>query len=718
MITVNRFYRIIICLLVIGFICVLAGSIDSIRSQTIGISNNPNLNLLIGLTFCLISLLIIWKIFHWLDMLSEKGCLFFSIAILALMTGIFALVSFSARVSQFVDSIDVLDTAFYLRNHPEATEELPYIKYVGSFGNNYPVILFESFLIKILSGLGAHDIGDILNHLNILVLMIAVFLTWLIMKETRGIKAAAKTVTIFLMNPSLYLLVNWTYSMTYSLPIMMGILYIVLRLKRVKTKAGGMALAFVEGMLTGGGFLIRATTVFPLIAVGIIWLPSFIRKGINKRRIIQIVCFLLAAVLMITLVNIQVEKRFGKIKSRNLPLSFWTMLGSHGDGAWNDADLDKVMLIDNPENRMKFALEQTMDNYAVLGIDGTLDLWYNKIATCWTDGGFFYWSPVVSEGNALSEYLLGSGARNQLTKMYCQAFRLFMIISFLLACLITLIRKKEPEIILVLMITIFGCVAFHTIWETNVRYSIPFILPMLAVSGYGISTFQKNVDSRGLLQYAPKKTMGFVLLGFLIIVCSSLNVALKEERKLNFNRVFSTGDTRVCAEIEPHSFVKLEQDFYTDKPFNTLFFKAGLPEQKAKADCSGYMVVIRNDEGEKLKELYLPSEKIGKSGITASFDIISGHKHYYVSLEKTEPEKESLLFYTHYTYGVNPYRGVLKVDGSEAYPSDLMMDVYESETTTVFSDKGRITVILLILLSGIFIAFVPIGRKTKCPVPQ
>ena len=140
-------------------------------------------------------------------------------------------ISFSARVTQLVDSIDVMDMAFYLRKHAEATEELPYIRYVGSFGNNYPVIFFESFLIKVLTWLGFHDVENVLNHLNVAVLMTANIFTWLIVKETQGIKAAAKTAILCLLNPYLYLLVNWTYTMTYSLPIMMGILYIMLRKK-------------------------------------------------------------------------------------------------------------------------------------------------------------------------------------------------------------------------------------------------------------------------------------------------------------------------------------------------------------------------------------------------------------------------------------------------------------------------------------------------------
>lgn len=232
--TVNKFNRLILIILFISFLCVIARSIHFIHTQQIGTANNTNQAIFLGLFFCLMIFLFIWKTFRWLDNLDEKKCFLFSLVIFLIMTGLFTAVSFSARVMQFADSTDVLDMAFYLNNHAEAAEDSPFIDYIGSFGNNYPVILLESFLIKCLRWLGFQDIGTVLTRLNVVVLLTAVVLTWLIVKETRGVRTAAKTAVVCILNPYLYLIVNWTYSMTYSLPVMMGIVYIVLRLKRVK----------------------------------------------------------------------------------------------------------------------------------------------------------------------------------------------------------------------------------------------------------------------------------------------------------------------------------------------------------------------------------------------------------------------------------------------------------------------------------------------------
>ena len=86
-VVINRFYKIIICLLIICFTCVVMGSINIIRNQTIGATNNPNQSLLVGFAICLLCFLYVWKCFRWLNTLNEKRCYLFSLIIMLLITG-------------------------------------------------------------------------------------------------------------------------------------------------------------------------------------------------------------------------------------------------------------------------------------------------------------------------------------------------------------------------------------------------------------------------------------------------------------------------------------------------------------------------------------------------------------------------------------------------------------------------------------------------------
>ena len=96
-----------------------------------------------------------------------------------------------------------------------------------------------------------------------------------------------------------------------------------------------------------------------------------------------------------------------------------------------------------------------------------------------------------------------------------------------------------------------------------------------------------------------------------------------------------------------------------------------------------------------------------------SFDTIYGYGHYHDRLQKTDSEKESIRFYTHYTCAADEYRGVMMIDDGKPYPNDLMMDVYEAQKSAVFSDKVRILLIVFIMLLGGFISFVPITEKKR-----
>ena len=715
MVVINKFHKLIICLLLVFFACIITGAITYISFQRIGITNDTRFSLFLGFSFCLLLFLLTVKIFRWVDLLNEKTSLLLSIIILALIACIFIFVSFSARVTQFVDSLDVMDSALYLSKNGNLAEDLPYIKYVESFGNNYPQILLQTFLVKILIHLGFQDIESVLNHLNVIILVVVIVLTWLIVRETRGIKAATKTACICLLNPYLYLIVNWTYSMTYSMPIMMGMLYVALRLKGNNTTLGGTLLALLEGLLIGVGFLIRPTSVFPLIATIIVWLPLYLKRRISKNRIVQFLCMLVSMIIIMTSIIIRTDRRFSNIKPRNLPLTFWLMMGSHDEGVWNDTDFDAVRSIPNSAERTQFALDQMVKNYEKQGVDGIGNLWFKKLNTLWSDGGFFYRAQAVSENNLLSDYYLGNGARKQLTALYCQAFRLFMILGFFLTCIVLLYQKRISEIVLIMMMTVFGSCVFHMIWESDVRYSIPFLLPMIVSTEYGISTALKNVEHNRMLQTASKqkRELSFLFMAFMIVVCIIMNTIMKSETTLNFYRIFSSESTRYSQEIEPWDFRQLDQDFYTSKPFNTVFFKASLPEQIPREECSEYELSILSETGRELCKAKLLPQKINGAGIKATFNMVSGYDHYYIRLEKTEPEKKPLLFYTQYTYGVDPYRGTMRVNKGIEYPSNLLMDVYEEQQAPLYDAKARTVIISLILLSGVFIAFVPVRRNKE-----
>ncbi len=251
---------------------------------------------------------------------------------------------------------------------------------------------------------------------------------------------------------------------------------------------------------------------------------------------------------------------------------------------------------------------------------------------------------------------------------------------------------------------------FHLIWETNIRYSIPFILPMIIVAEYGISSCIEYTEKKKP-ESGVSRMSKIALIGIIVLACAVLNLALKEKKELLFYRILTSSSQRINMPVEPKNFEYLHQDFYEKNPFNTIFIKASLPEQKTVNECSEYELSILSDDGSVIHQMLLLPKDVKGQGITVNFTTISGYDHYFIRLRKADPEKDSIIFYTKYTYGLDEYSGSLKTDRESNYINDLIMDVYEVQRTSVFGDKPRKIVVIGLMAVVLMAVFVPDKKK-------
>ena len=83
-------------------------------------------------------------------------------------------------------------------------------------------------------------------------------------KRTPG--SFVRILFLLLCNPFLYIGVSYYYTITLSMPFVMGILYLYVRFLRKKEKHPYVILVIL-GLVVGFGYLLRATTMIPFIAV-------------------------------------------------------------------------------------------------------------------------------------------------------------------------------------------------------------------------------------------------------------------------------------------------------------------------------------------------------------------------------------------------------------------------------------------------------------------
>ena len=156
---------------------------------------------------------------------------------------------------------------------------------------------------------------------------------WLILKECVGIRAANKALILCTFNPIYYCLVFWIYSLTFSLPVMMGIVYVAIRIyKCIDIKKKEVLLEIFLGILIVVGYELRPTNVFPVIAM-VLALPLVLSKHHVLKKILRsgIVALIAAVVLSVTVSTVK-DRYFGEIQDQNYPILYWISMGSHGSG--------------------------------------------------------------------------------------------------------------------------------------------------------------------------------------------------------------------------------------------------------------------------------------------------------------------------------------------------------------------------------------------------
>ena len=175
------------------------------------------------------------------------------------------------------DSYDDLDTAAWIASHGAVDVDNYHIKYMGAFSNNYTLTLIFAVILKVLPFLQMSGILMVLTLMNAVAILVAIFLMWLILKECVGIRAANKALILCTFNPIYYCLVFWIYSLTFSLPFMMGIVYVAIRIYKCIDIKKEVLLEIFLGILIVVGYELRPTNVFPVIAM-VLALPLVLSK--------------------------------------------------------------------------------------------------------------------------------------------------------------------------------------------------------------------------------------------------------------------------------------------------------------------------------------------------------------------------------------------------------------------------------------------------------
>lgn len=612
--------------------------------------------------------------------------------------------------------------------------------YFARYTNNYPLTILTYWFLRLLAGLGVPESAFMLavQLVNVACILISLGLGYLILKELKGRAEAVFFLGVCALCPLSYVWAGYFYTANCSMPFLMGILYLWIRIKRLYSSADRTAgapfhpivlrlagLSALLGLVTVFGFKLRATAAIGLIAAlldGALLLLRRRKEGLaalagNLTRTLwaSAIAFLLTASLSLGFFSTAVDTYVNfDYKNTGFPAVHWVMMSARWDGSFDQNDEHYTVSFATKEEKTAADVKVLKERLKEAGPLGLLTLSGRKLLNTWVDGtdSFQAEDSYASYGKPY-DYLIGN--KSGLLLIYTQAFRaLQMLVIGLgaLCALAALRRRKKPSRVFLLQLTLLGGMAFHLLWETNPLYSIGFTYLCLMLLTDGIVRFAEVLPDytlSGRLWLAP--AAGTLLLALLLAFAKKELVDTPiEAYDYAIDQYQYAGGFDGYVTSYDQTYV---QTFVTDQPFNRLSIRVVNPLDDYNQ--SAFCVRLTDENGAVVYEnnRFL-SGLVTKSALYEFIleDIVpKGRTAYTLEIWPGYIEDENSLEFLSYTTGnwdLYP-DGQLTVGGETVEKGDLAFAVYRYQVTTYFSLKQYLVLCAGLLLLSVAVTL--LARK-------
>lgn len=628
------------------------------------------------------------------------------------------IVSFQIFSLLYVRSAYLWDTAFVvggadsLLQTGKITDEARY--YLSVYPNQNTFVCITWFLLKVAKTMGLSAGGSVifLNLFNTFCLDISLVFTALILRKLKPGMTLLQWAQFWLfaaMNPFFYANVTYYYTITLSLPLLTGLLYLLLLFLEHAAKWKVLFLAVAVGVFLAAGYLLRATTVFPFLAfIVVLFLTgTFLGKKEAPGTLLKVpslwaglAVMLGTAFLLVTFISAK-EADFIGIDTTDtaFPATHWIMMSLTPPGTHVAEDEAYTAGFATKEEKKEAVRARLEEKLEALGPKGYADLLVKKVNATWEDGsdGLLFFQENALRTDGLYSYFLGN--RSGLFLLYCQGYFLYLLLGTLCSIGGALGKKSQMDRqVLLLQLTLLGAFVFYLLWETASQYSMPFMPVLMLLALEGSSRTGERYDTDRL----------WVGLGVLsaagILIFTLKNISLYTEVEQNWSapvvRQILANVPREVGEKEV-----LTQEFYAGQPFNQVIFQ--WRNEQGEENDAVYQVSLSDSAGNILWEE--PIEAKGQpyqGAFLKQFPAIAPSKEpYFLTIQKTEGKEDSTLsFVTYDCGGYDPYPlGKMSINNKEQ-GADLCLLVSEETIGPYMSAKryGFIfsaTVIIFLFLS-------------------
>lgn len=267
------FVNIVLCgAIIFLMIAALAGFIG-LYTRADFMNTKAYISFLGSLFFLLILAELVW-LFQRIVSCCSNGKRIFLRVFLFLSIFVFQMICLNGlgKITLTEDSFKVIDMASNMVYNTKGMldntiDEPVYGGYFARYSNNHGITLFFYYFFSMLRFFGCEQFILAARILNVILLDLGIFLTYLSARKMWGSRKADIVLLLMALSPTTYVWLFWSYTNTFSIPFVMGILLLYLYGKdskeNKKVALHGMCMAVV-GVI---GYFIRPTTIIPIIAV-------------------------------------------------------------------------------------------------------------------------------------------------------------------------------------------------------------------------------------------------------------------------------------------------------------------------------------------------------------------------------------------------------------------------------------------------------------------
>lgn len=292
-----------------------------------------------------------------------------------------------------------------------------------------------------------------------------------------------------------YLWAHRYYSDTLSLPFAFGGALLYLKARETADTKSKIAFSLLCGCTLWAGYFLRGSVAIMLPAV-VIYAVFADGNAILKTALPAVAAFVLCLGAFSLYINNCSFIDYSQKDINDYPITMWLMYGAHGDGNYNDDDVNYMSSLPDYQTRKQAAGEKLKEYYSQYNISTFIQFLNKKYQITYGNGLFDAENYLNNARNGnFTHYFLIPGMPLFKPFRYI-AGGIHLVYMFLTAISAFFsFKNKKWDRAMLMQIYMIGNIIFFSFWETKARYAFgitPVLLILSVYSVYNIYNLSKK----------------------------------------------------------------------------------------------------------------------------------------------------------------------------------------------------------------------------------